>query len=56
MRDQVEGHQKAVDLLQSYSQNGDNSDLKKLASDVLPTVEKHLAAAQKLETPTSASR
>lgn len=54
--DQVAGHEKAVSLLQSYTQNADNADLKQVAATVLPTVEHHLSDAKKLESSASAAR
>lgn len=47
-RDQVDAHQKAVDLFRAYSNTGDNEALKKWAADTLPELEQHLKMAQKL--------
>jgi len=46
---QQEAHQKAVDLFQIYSENGDNADLKQWAAKTLPHLKEHLAMAQKLK-------
>ena len=53
---QLEGHQQAVDLLQTYSLKGDKPALKMFATEALPTVQKHLGHAQRLATPLSASK
>jgi len=45
---QQQGHQDAVALFQSYSQNGDNPALKNAAAKALPILQDHLAMAQKL--------
>jgi putative membrane protein len=55
--DQQEGHDAAANLLKSYSQNGDNKDLKQFASQVLPVVETHRSHIKKMDmTPRSASK
>ena len=38
VRDQIQGHEKAVELLEAYSKHGDNDALKQLASNLLPTI------------------
>jgi putative membrane protein len=45
---QQQGHQQAVSLFQSYSQNGDNAALKQWAAKTLPELEDHLNMAEKL--------
>jgi putative membrane protein len=45
---QVDAHQKAVDLFQSYSQSGDDSALKKWAANTLPKLQEHLQMAEGL--------
>ncbi len=45
---QVKGHEQAVRLFQNYADNGDNPDLKKWASDTLPTLREHLRLARAL--------
>jgi putative membrane protein len=45
---QQQGHQEAVSMFQSYSQNGDNPALKKWAAKTLPELQDHLAMARKL--------
>lgn len=47
---QVVAHQQALALMQEYAAAGDNPDLKKLAADTEPVVQRHLDMAQKLET------
>jgi putative membrane protein len=46
---QQQGHQQAVSLFQSYSQDGDNAALKRLATKTLPVLKMHLAMANKLQ-------
>jgi putative membrane protein len=45
---QQQGHQQAVSMFQSYSQNGDNPALKTWAAKTLPTLQEHLDMANKL--------
>jgi putative membrane protein len=46
---QVVVHQQALALMQEYAAAGDNPDLKQLAKDTEPVVQRHLDMAQKLE-------
>lgn len=46
---QVVAHQMALMVMQDYAMHGDNPDLKKLAAETAPDVEKHLNMALKLE-------
>src|SRR3954451_1659906 len=39
---QLDGHQKAVALFESYAQNGDNAQLKQFAQQTAPTLREHL--------------
>jgi len=39
---QMNGHQKAVSLFESYAQNGDNAQLKQFAQQTVPTLRQHL--------------
>jgi putative membrane protein len=48
---QTDGHEQAVELFQSYSQNGDNSALKSWAGKTLPTLEKHLQMVEAIKLP-----
>ena len=48
VRDQIQGHEKAVELLEAYSKSGDNDALKQLASTLLPTIKEHLQMAEGL--------
>jgi putative membrane protein len=50
VRMQIDAHQKAVALFESYAAAGENDDLKKWAGDTLPTLKEHLAEAQNLKT------
>jgi putative membrane protein len=45
---QVEAHQQAVSLFESYAQNGDNPQLKQWASKTLPALKTHKSMADKL--------
>lgn len=49
MDDQVSGHKDAVSLMQDYGKSGDNAKLKAFANEVLPTIQMHLAKAQKIQ-------
>jgi putative membrane protein len=53
MNGQVKAHEKAVDLFQTYSQSGDNAQLKEWAQNTLPTLKDHLKQAQTLEQETT---
>lgn len=45
---QQQGHEEAVTLFKTYSENGDNAALKKWASKALPELQEHLDMAKKL--------
>jgi len=45
---QLDAHQQAVMLFTSESQNGKDADLKKFATETLPTLQQHLSMAQQL--------
>jgi putative membrane protein len=47
-QEMIAGHQKAMGAYQREAQNGQNADLKAYANQTLPTLEKHLQAAQDL--------
>jgi putative membrane protein len=46
---QLEAHQQAVSLFDSYAKNGDNPQLKQWAQKTLPHLKEHLSMAQKLK-------
>ena len=46
---QVQAHQDAVKLFQSYSQQGDNAELRAWAGKTLPALQQHLQHAQHLQ-------
>ena len=46
---QVEAHQEAVKLFESYSSGGDNGQLKAWAAKTLPALKEHLEHAKKLK-------
>jgi putative membrane protein len=50
MRMQIDAHQNAVALFESYAAAGENNDLKEWAGDTLPTLKEHLKEAQNLKT------
>jgi putative membrane protein len=56
VRDQIQGHEKAVALLEAYSKGGDNDALKQLASTLLPTINEHLQMAKALRSSVTARR
>lgn len=47
-KQQVDGHQDAVDLYKKYADKGDNADLKQFAGKTLPVIQQHLEMAKKL--------
>jgi putative membrane protein len=49
IRTQIDAHQKAVALFESYAAAGDNDNLKKWAGDTLPALKDHLKEAQDLK-------
>ncbi len=46
---QKQGHQDAVNLFQSYAQNGDNAELKRWAQKTLPHLQEHLKLTNNLK-------
>jgi len=46
MRAQVQDHEEAVALFESYAQNGEDRELKAFAAKTLPTLQEHLRHAQ----------
>lgn len=49
MDQQVAAHKETLTLLNGYAKDGDNADLKTLATKAAPTVQKHLDKAQEIE-------
>lgn len=49
---QVEAHEDALSLMQNYARNGTTEPLKKAASEIAPTVQKHLDMAKALKSAT----
>jgi putative membrane protein len=47
-KQQVDGHQEAVNLFDSYAKKGDNAALKAFAQKTLPVIQQHLDEAKKL--------
>ena len=45
---QIDGHQEAVNLFDSYAKKGDNAGLKAFAQKTLPVIQQHLDEAKKL--------
>ncbi|MCQ4190436.1 DUF4142 domain-containing protein [Methylocystis suflitae] len=45
---QIDGHEKAVKLFESYAKNGQNPELKRWAHSAIPTLENHLRDAKAL--------
>jgi putative membrane protein len=52
----VAGHTKAIAEYKREAQDGQNADIKAYASQTLPTLQKHLEAAQGLEKPKPATK
>ncbi|MFK5736107.1 DUF4142 domain-containing protein [Pseudomonas urmiensis] len=49
INNQVDAHEKAVELFQKEASSSDKPDLKAFASDTLPTLQKHLEHAKQLQ-------
>jgi putative membrane protein len=47
-KQQVDGHEDAVKLFESYAKDGDNASLKQFAQKTLPIIQEHLTEAKKL--------
>lgn len=47
---QVAAHEEAVTLMEDYSTNGDNAEIKAFAAKVLPKIKAHLEKARQLKT------
>jgi putative membrane protein len=47
-KQQVNGHEDAVDLFEKYAKDGDNGNLKQFAQKTLPIIKEHLDMAKKL--------
>jgi putative membrane protein len=47
-KQQVDGHEDAVKLFESYAKDGDNASLKQFAQKTLPVIQEHLTEAKKL--------
>ena len=56
VRDQIQGHENAVELLEAFSKHGDNDSLRQLASTLLPTIKEHLRLAEDLRPSLTARR
>ena len=56
VKDQIQGHEKVVELLEAFSKHGDNDALKQLATDLLPTIKEHLKMAEELGPKVTARR
>ena len=56
VKDQIQGHEQAAELLEGYSKRGDNDALKQLASTLLPTIKEHLQMAEALGSSVTARR
>jgi putative membrane protein len=52
----VAGHQKAIAAYKKEAETGQNADLKAYASQTLPTLEKHLQAAEDLAKPKATTK
>jgi putative membrane protein len=45
----IAGHERSVELYHAEAQSGEDKDLRKYASDTLPTIERHLAELRRLQ-------
>lgn len=53
METQVQGHREALKLHQDYAKGGDNTNLKKVATEAVPHVQQHLQRAEALHKQTA---
>ncbi len=56
VEDQIKAHKQAIELLETYAKRGDDSALKQLASNLLPTIQEHLQMADSLRPEVTARR
>ncbi|MDF2445819.1 MAG: putative outer membrane protein [Moraxellaceae bacterium] len=49
IKSQVKDHKKMVELMEEQIQDGENPELKRFASEMLPKIREHLVMAQRLE-------
>ena len=47
--DMIAGHERSIELYHAEAQGGEDKDLRKFASDTLPTIEHHLAELRRLQ-------
>ena len=47
--DQVDAHQTALAMMRDYAEKGDNADLKAVAGEIAPIIQKHLDHAKSLD-------
>jgi putative membrane protein len=45
----IAGHERSIALYRAQAQSGEDKDLRKYASDTLPTIERHLAELRRLQ-------
>ena len=45
----IAGHERSVELYHAEAQGGEDKDLRKYASETLPTIERHLAELRRLQ-------
>ena len=45
----IAGHERSVALYRAQATSGEDKDLRKYASDTLPTIERHLAELRRLQ-------
>ena len=45
----IAGHERSVELYHAEAQSGEDKELRKFASDTLPTIEHHLAELRRLQ-------
>lgn len=50
IKSQVKDHEKMIELMEDQIKNGQNTDLKQLATDLLPKLREHLQMAKSIET------
>ena len=45
----IAGHERSIELYSAEAQGGEDKDVRKYASDTLPTIEHHLAELRRLQ-------
>lgn len=53
---QIDAHRQALELHRSYAASGEDAELKKVAAEIVPVIERHLAELRKISNTVTGSR